>query len=75
MKKFLFVIFCLAISIIFFHSFFLHKVIHFNLEKITEKEVEMRNLNIDFKNQNLVINDIKILNNQNFEYENFFVCS
>ena len=35
----------------------------------------MRNLNIDFKNQNLVINDIKILNNQNFEYENFFVCS
>ena len=70
MKKIFFVFFCLAVSIIFFHSFFLHKIIHFNLEKMTEKKVKIENLNFDFKNQKLIINDIKILNNQNFDYEN-----
>tara|TARA_S200000501_G_C20587913_1_gene640182 strand:- start:94 stop:738 length:645 start_codon:yes stop_codon:yes gene_type:complete len=75
LKKIFFLIFCLAISIIFFHSFFLHKIIHYNLEKITEKRVEIENLNFEFKNQKLIINNIKILNNQNFDYENIFFCS
>ena len=35
----------------------------------------MKNVNFDLKNRNLIIKDIKILNNQNFEYENIFVCS
>tara|TARA_B110000027_G_scaffold126946_1_gene145780 strand:- start:99 stop:644 length:546 start_codon:yes stop_codon:yes gene_type:complete len=42
---------------------------------MTEKKVKIENLNFDFKNQKLIINDIKILNNQNFDYENIFFCS
>tara|TARA_B100000989_G_C19375634_1_gene399323 strand:+ start:157 stop:702 length:546 start_codon:yes stop_codon:yes gene_type:complete len=42
---------------------------------MTEKKVKIKNLNINFKNQKLIINDIKILNNQNFNYENIFFCS
>tara|TARA_B100001057_G_scaffold142876_1_gene142570 strand:- start:270 stop:926 length:657 start_codon:yes stop_codon:yes gene_type:complete len=74
LKKIFFIFFCLSLIILFFHSFFLHKIIHINLEKITEKKVKIENVNIDFKNQKLIINDLKILNDQNFEYKNIFLC-
>jgi len=60
---------------VFFNNFFLHKIINFNLEKITEKDVEFKDINIDLKNQKLIINDLKILNDQNFEYKNIFLCN
>ena len=61
--------------IILFHNFFLHRIINFNLEKITERKVKIEKLNIDFKNQKLIINGIKILNKKNFDYKNIFFCS
>ncbi len=75
MKKIFFIFFSLVILIIFFQGIIIHKVIHFSLEKITEKKVKIENVNIDFKKQKLIISDIKILNNQNFSYENIFFCS
>ena len=65
----------MAILIIFSRSFFLHKIIHFSLEKITEKKVKIENININFKEQKLIINDLKILNNQNFNYKNILFCN
>ena len=74
MKRILIIIFCLILIIIFFYNFFLTKIIHFNLEKITEKKVKIESINIDFINQELIINNIEILNDQKFEYENIFFC-
>ena len=42
---------------------------------MTEKKIKIENLDLDFKNEKLIINDIKILNNNNFDYENIFFCS
>ena len=75
MKKIFFVFFCAISIIVFFNNFFFHKIINFNLERITEKDVEIKDINIDFKNQKLIINDLKILNDQNFEYKNIFLCN
>ena len=42
---------------------------------MTEKKVKIKNVNYNFIKQKLIINNIKILNNKNFFYENIFFCS
>tara|TARA_B110000008_G_scaffold263744_1_gene287387 strand:- start:325 stop:750 length:426 start_codon:yes stop_codon:yes gene_type:complete len=75
LKKIFLIFFCLALTIIFFHNIFLHKIIQYNLQKKIEKKINIENININFKNQKLTINNIKIFNDQKFEYESIFFCS
>ncbi|MDC3396701.1 hypothetical protein OAX12_03325 [Candidatus Pelagibacter sp.] len=74
MKKIFIIFFCLILTIIFFHNFFITNIIQFKLEKITEKKVKIESININFKNQELTIRNIAVLNDQKFEYKNIFFC-
>lgn len=74
MKKLFIFFICSIFLTIFFHNFIFYKIIHFYLEKITEKNVKLENVKINFINKSIILNNLKILNDPKFEYENFIVC-
>ena len=74
MKKIIFIFFCSILIFILFQNFFLKKILVYQLKKITEKNIKVENVNINLKNGNLIINKIRIKNDQKFNYKNLFIC-
>ena len=75
MKKILIIFFCLILTFVLFHNFFIHKIFQFYLEKITEKNVKIENININLVDKTIFIKNIQILNNPKFQYKNTFYCN
>ena len=74
LRIFSLIIVLLIVNIFFFHSYFLKKIIINSLENITEKKISIQKIDLSFKKNILILNNIRIYNPNNFAYEHFFIC-
>jgi len=72
-KLFIFFV-CSIFLTIFFHNYIFYKIIHIYLEKITEKKIKLENVKVNFINKSIVLNKLKIPNDQKFKYANLIAC-
>ena len=74
LRIFSLIILLFIVNIFFFHSYFLKKIIINSLDNITEKKISIKKIDLSFKKNILILNNIKIYNPNNFAYEHFFIC-
>ena len=66
--------FLLIFSIIIFQNYFIKKIFVYGLQNVTEKKVSVENVNFNFKEKSITLNEIKIYNSNDFIYQYFFSC-
>jgi len=71
MKKFI-SIFVITIFILFFNKAILSKIISFSASKWTEKDVSIKNIEINYSKRQIILNDVEVKNIDNFHYKNIF---
>ena len=69
-----FILFLLILTIITFQNYFIKKIIVYGLQNITEKKISVENVNLNFKEKSIILNEIKIYNSDDFIYQYFFTC-
>ena len=69
MKKFLGLI-IVIIFILLFNKTILSKIILFSVSKWAEKEIIIKNIEIDYSKSQIVLNELEVRNTENFYYKN-----
>ncbi len=69
-----FILFLLILTIITFQNYFIKKIIVYGLQNITEKKISVENVNLNFKEKSIILNEIKIYNSNDFIYQYLFTC-
>ena len=69
-----FILFLLILTIITFQNYFIKKNIVYGLQNVTEKKISVENVNLNFTEKSITLNEIKIYNSDDFMYQHFFTC-
>ena len=69
-----FILFLLILTIITFQNYFIKKIIVYGLQNVIEKKISVENVNLNFTEKSITLNEIKIYNSDDFMYQHFFTC-
>ena len=71
MKK-ITVFFILVLSLIIFNKTIISKIIIFTTSKLSDKNISIKNIDIDYLKKQLTLNSVEVKNTSKIYYENIF---
>ena len=71
MKKII-VSFILILSLVIFNKTIISQVIIFTTSKLSDKNISIKNIDIDYSKKQIILNSVKVKNTNKIYYKNIF---